>query len=212
VSQDAARVTVVPLGIVPTSSVQDAEPCTVTENDCSAERPPGSVAVTRIVAVPAATPATATVRPETLTVATLVLDELAVYVSASPSGSLKYDEAFRFSLAPAVTVMAGIVPTACGDRLPPPPPEASPVTSTQSKSDVLFRAPMVFNRMPSTAPIVSSNGLLAGAPNSSAPSATPTCLFRDADLDAPSFTNQTLSTFVNAGRNLLPAACVTLIS
>ena len=51
---------------------------TVTLNVCTADRPPGSVAVIRIVADPSATPATVTVGPETLVVATPVLDELAV--------------------------------------------------------------------------------------------------------------------------------------
>ncbi len=50
----------------------------VTSNDCVAERPPGSVAVTVIAALPSATPVTVTVGPETLTVAKLGSDDLAV--------------------------------------------------------------------------------------------------------------------------------------
>ena len=51
---------------------------TVTSKDWLALSPAGSVAVTVMVAVPAATPFTVTSLPETLTVATSKLPELAV--------------------------------------------------------------------------------------------------------------------------------------
>ncbi len=62
---------------------------TVTRAVCVAVSPPGSRAVTVMVALPAETPDIVTVESETEALATLELEEVAEYVSASPSGSLK---------------------------------------------------------------------------------------------------------------------------
>ena len=53
------------------------------------DSPPGSFAVTVTDALPPASPVYVTLLPETLTLTTLGFDELAVYVSRFPSGSLK---------------------------------------------------------------------------------------------------------------------------
>ena len=65
----------------------DTDTSTVTVNDCTALKPPGSVAVTRIVPAPSRTSATITKAPVTLAVTTCVADDDAVNDSASPSGS-----------------------------------------------------------------------------------------------------------------------------
>ena len=63
---------------------------TVTAMRCVALRPPGSVAVTVTVAVPSATPVSVSVLPDTPTDTMPAFDVAAAYLSASPSGSLKY--------------------------------------------------------------------------------------------------------------------------
>ena len=79
-----------------------------------AERSPGSVAVTVTVALPAATPVTVTSAPETLTVATVSSEEAAVYVSSSPSGSLKLPDTSTVTESPGATPWSAIVSTASG--------------------------------------------------------------------------------------------------
>ena len=65
---------------------------TVTPKVWVALRPPGSVAVTVMVALPGASPITLRSLPETLAVATLEASEAAPYLRASPSGSEKAPE------------------------------------------------------------------------------------------------------------------------
>ena len=62
---------------------------TVTKKVCVAVKLPGSVAVTVIVAVPAATAVMLTVVSEVDTVALAVSEEVAVWVNVSLSASLK---------------------------------------------------------------------------------------------------------------------------
>ena len=82
--------------------------------------------MTVTVAVPAATGASVTVLPETATVTTPVRLELAVYVSESPSGSVKYRATATDAAAPpTVSVCAGIEPVGRGGWLVPPPGRAS---------------------------------------------------------------------------------------
>ena len=89
---------------------------TVTLIRCEAVSPPGSRAVTVIVALPVLPAVTVTLEPDTEARATLEFDEVAVYVSASLSGSLKYREASIVVLPPGASVCAGIVPTRRGAR------------------------------------------------------------------------------------------------
>ena len=62
---------------------------TVTSNRWVAERPPVSVAVTVMVAVPTRSPLMVTVLPDALTVTLAVLEEVALCMRSSPSGSPK---------------------------------------------------------------------------------------------------------------------------
>ena len=62
---------------------------TVAWKDCAAVRPPGSVAVTVMSAVPRASATMVTVLPAAETVATAGSEVVAEYVRVSPSGSLK---------------------------------------------------------------------------------------------------------------------------
>lgn len=57
---------------------------------------------------------TVTSGPDTLTVAALVLDERAMYVSRSPSESFKQEEASSVALRPPVIVRSEIDPTVSG--------------------------------------------------------------------------------------------------
>ena len=52
--------------------------------------------------------------PATVTPTTAAFDDLAVYVSGSPSGSLKYEDATTASLSPSSIVSSGILPTGAG--------------------------------------------------------------------------------------------------
>ncbi len=61
-------------------------PSTVTVNACAARRPPGSVAVTRIVAAPSLAAASITKAPVALAVTTRRANDDAVNDSASPWG------------------------------------------------------------------------------------------------------------------------------
>ena len=102
-------------------NAETPDAATVTAIDCVALRPPGSRAVTVTVAVPAATGASVAVLPETETLTMLVRLERAVYVSRSPSGSVKYRATFTdAALPPTVSVCAGIEPMARGGWLVPP--------------------------------------------------------------------------------------------
>ena len=71
---------------------------------------------TVIVAVPGAAAVTVNVVPATATVATAVADDDAEYVSASRSGSVKYDDRPTVLVFPASTVAAGMLPRGSGDR------------------------------------------------------------------------------------------------
>ena len=74
---------------------------TTTANDCWADSPSGSAAVTITVVVPSPTGDTVTTLPSTLAAATVVSPETASKASASPSGSEK---------APATSTLAGVPP------------------------------------------------------------------------------------------------------
>ena len=123
-------------GIAPEASGSRFTDVTATPKVCGALRPPGSVAVTVMVALPGATPVTVTVLPETLTVATPGVSEVAAKVSASPSGSVNAPETLTVVCASASTVTSGIVAVAVGARfaggaggaigpgVPPSPPQA----------------------------------------------------------------------------------------
>lgn len=90
---------------------------TVTSKLWSADAPCGSVAVAVTVAVPALAAVIVTVLPDHVTLATVDADDEAEYVSASPSGSLKYCERSTVASSPACTVCAGMFPRASGTRL-----------------------------------------------------------------------------------------------
>ena len=90
---------------------------TVTWKDCSAESPSVSVAVTEIVTVPFATPVTITTLPDTETLATSGLDEVAAYASASPSGSSKWAATSTSAALSTATSISSTSPTATGARL-----------------------------------------------------------------------------------------------
>ncbi len=103
-------------GIDPTRLGRRFGSDTVTRTCWVALRPPGSRAVTVIVALPARAPVIVTVEPDTDARATLELEEVAEYVSASPSGSLKYCDTLTLVLLPTWTVCAGTDPTERGAR------------------------------------------------------------------------------------------------
>ena len=90
---------------------------TVAVKDWVAERPPGSVAVTVMVAAPRARAATVTVFPAAAAVATPVSEAAAEYARLSPSGSPKYGVMSSQTVSPASRVSAGIWPRAPGLRL-----------------------------------------------------------------------------------------------
>ena len=77
---------------------------TVTLPPTAAESPPGSRAVTVMVAVPAPTAVTVAVLPESATLAVGGAEEIAVYVNASPSGSLNNEATFTGTDSPTVMV------------------------------------------------------------------------------------------------------------
>ena len=89
-----------------------------TARSCVADRPPGSVAVTVTVALPAATPTTTTVASDAVTVTTAMSELAAVYVSASPSGSLKFSATCTVTSPPWSKVSSPSEPTATGGWLP----------------------------------------------------------------------------------------------
>ena len=62
---------------------------TVTVNVCATDRPPGSAAVTVTRALPPESAASSSADPSTAAVTTIESVHATVYVSASPSGSLK---------------------------------------------------------------------------------------------------------------------------
>ena len=107
---------------------------------CEALSPPGSRAVTVTVAVPSATAWMVAVPPDTETVATPVLELVAVEVSASPFGSLKKDATLTDGDSPTTSIRAGIVPVAAGGWLgagggstgPGSPPPPSPQVAAHS--------------------------------------------------------------------------------
>ena len=90
---------------------------TVAVKYCVAVRPPGSVAVTAMVAAPRATAVTVTVFPAAATVATPVSEAAAEYARLSPSGSPKYGVMSSETVSPASMVSAGIWPRDSGARL-----------------------------------------------------------------------------------------------
>ena len=102
-------------GIVPTAT--GARLGTSTTKLCWAVRPPGSLAVTVTVVLPGDTPVTRALLPEIDIVATLAFADSAVWVSASPSGSLKYRDTSIRTVSPAKSSWSGIAPTATGARL-----------------------------------------------------------------------------------------------
>ena len=73
---------------------------TLTPNVCVADRPPGSAAVTVIVAVPRATPRTLTTLPATAGAAMPGSEDVAAKLSGSPSGSRKCSAGFTEPEAP----------------------------------------------------------------------------------------------------------------
>ena len=89
---------------------------TVTSKVWLALRPPGSVAVTVMVALPGASPITLRSLPETLAVATLEASEAAPYLRASPSGSENAPEMSTVTCAPSSTLWSAIVVDAVGAR------------------------------------------------------------------------------------------------
>ena len=108
--------------IVPSGTGSWLAGTTVTSNVWVAESPPGSVAVTVTVALPAATPATVTSAPETLTVANASSEEAALYVSSSPSGSLKLPDTSTAvaELAGSHLLVRDRHPPGAGPGWPPP--------------------------------------------------------------------------------------------
>ena len=101
-------------GIVPTASGAWFAASTVTSTLCIAVRPSGSAAVTVTVAVPAATAVAVRLFPDMLAVSTSASLDSTVYVSSSPSGSLKKEDTSTVTSSPAVIVRGGIAPTASG--------------------------------------------------------------------------------------------------
>ena len=89
---------------------------TVAWKACWADSPPGSLAVTVMVAVPPETPVIVRLAPDTATVATSGSDDSAAYVSASPSGSLKCPARSSVTEAPARTDWPGMLSAATGAR------------------------------------------------------------------------------------------------
>ena len=83
---------------------------------CSAERPPGSVAVTVTVAVPWLTAATVRVAPDTDTVATPSSEEVAEWERSSPSGSPKCPESSTSAVSPTWASASGIGSETSGAR------------------------------------------------------------------------------------------------
>ena len=115
---------------------------TVTLPLAVAESPPGSRAVTVMVAVPAPTAVTVTVVPDSATPTVPGAEDIAVYVNASPSGSVNNDAAFTVTDSPTVRVWAAIDPEATGGRfgcgcgnggpVPLSPPQAPAHTTASS--------------------------------------------------------------------------------
>ena len=101
-------------GMVPSRRGVRFPRTTLTRKLWVAERPPGSVAVTVMVTVPVRLPLTVTLLPETLTSTLVVLDEVAVYVRPSPSGSLKYGATSNETDRSISTVRFSIVPSPTG--------------------------------------------------------------------------------------------------
>ena len=84
---------------------------------CVPVRPPGSVAVTVTVAVPPAWPTRVRLLRDSQRDTTSAFDVSAEYLSASPSGSLKYSATSKLTDRPASRFWAGIEPTGAGARL-----------------------------------------------------------------------------------------------
>ena len=72
--------------------------------------------MTVIVSVPAAAPATASVEPFNATEEVAGLDELAVCLRLSPSGSVKYEDALIENIPPYCSVRSEMLPTVQGGR------------------------------------------------------------------------------------------------
>ena len=100
--------------MVSEGSVTDTS--TVAVNGCVALRPPGSVALTRIVAAPSLAATSITKAPVTLAVTTCGADEDAVKDIASPSGSTNAPETSMFRVSSAAKVRFGRVAAGTGDR------------------------------------------------------------------------------------------------
>ena len=90
---------------------------TDTASICVALRPPPSVAIAVTSASPAPTAITVTTVPDTATEATPAFDDTAVYVSASPSGSLKAPDTSTVRDSPTIRSRPGSVPVGAGARL-----------------------------------------------------------------------------------------------
>ena len=105
--------------ISPVASGDRSTLSTVMLNVCVASRSPGSRATTVTVAVPGPTPVTVTSLPPTETERVFWSEVVALYVSESPSGSLKLEETFTWIASPSSMVDRGgtICPTVSGARL-----------------------------------------------------------------------------------------------
>ena len=122
---------------------------TVTSNRCTAERLEGSRAVTLMVAVPSATAVTASVEPDNATVAVACLDELAVKLRLSPSGSVKDEDTSIESVSPVSREGSPILPTARGGRFPSTTCNSKlPVTESSAGSLTVAVTVTVPGRMP----------------------------------------------------------------
>lgn len=94
----------------------DIDASTVTVNDCAALKPPGSVAVTRIVAAPSATAVSLTRTPVTPAVTTCGADDDTEYVNASSSGSTNAPETSTLTVSSGTKVRFSNIAAGTGDR------------------------------------------------------------------------------------------------
>ncbi|MDE2782426.1 MAG: hypothetical protein OXK77_05685 [Gemmatimonadota bacterium] len=109
--------------------------------ECRADDPPGSRAVTVTFAVPSATPDRVTVLFTKVEVTTPASDVSTAYVSMSPSGSLKYPDTSSVSAPPTRTLRSAIAPSATGARL------AGGGGSTAASPHVAIRVPVASTRI-----------------------------------------------------------------
>ena len=168
---------------------------TVTSKLCSANRPPGSCAVTVTVAFPFATPDTVTVLPDTETPTRAVSDDVAAYSSASRSGSTKYPDPSNATTLSTCTSRSAITPTASGARFrtvtrklrsADSPSGSRAVTVTMALPTA---TPVAVTRLPETVTVTGVVSDAAAEYSSSSPSGS-------AKLDAAS-TTTTPSTYTS---------------